>query len=162
MAALGEEGDISNICNFQWFEWCDFMDQGELFPMQKEALGKVLGPAKNCGNEMAQWILKSNSKIFPRRPLRHLRTEDLKNNLVEERKHLTFMENIRVNLGDSMSLPIKPFSEDEVEYTPYEDEDGAPHSIPENEAVDAAGKPLFQQSVMDILIQAEVLLPHIS
>ena len=70
------------------------------------------------------------------------------------------MENICVKLGDSMSFPIKPFSKDEVEYTPYEYEDGAPRSIPENEAVDAAGKPLFQQSVTDTLIQAEVLLPH--
>ena len=73
---------------------------------------------------MAQWILKSNSQIVPRRSLRHLRTEDLNKNLVEERKGLAFMENICVNLGDSMSLPIKMFSDDEVEYTPYEDEDG--------------------------------------
>ena len=70
---------------------------------------------------MAQWILKSNSQIVPRRSLRHLRTEELNNNLAEERKRLVFMENIRVKLGDSMSLPIKTFSKDEVEYTPYED-----------------------------------------
>ena len=70
------------------------------------------------------------------------------------------MENIRVKLDDSMSLPIKPFSKDEVEYTPYEYEDGAPQIIPENKAVDAEGKPLFQQLVTDTLIQAEVLLPH--
>ena len=91
MATLGEEGDISNLCNFQWFEWCYFRYQGKSFIMQKESLGKVLGPAKNCGNEMAQWILKSKSQIFPRRSLRHLRTEDLNNNLVEERKRLAFM-----------------------------------------------------------------------
>ena len=71
-----------------------------------------------------------------------------------------FIENICVNLGDSMSLPVKPFSKDEVEYTPYEDEDGAPCSIPENEAVDAEGKSLFQKFVTDTLIQVEVLLPH--
>ena len=109
---------------------------------------------------MAQWILKSNSQIVPRRSLRHLRTKELNKNLVEERKRLVFMDNIRVNLGDSMSLPINPFSEDYVEYTPYEDEDGAPRSIPENEAIDAAGKPLFQNSVTDTLIQVEVILPH--
>ena len=34
MATLGEEGDILNLCYFR--------DQGESFPMQKEALGKVL------------------------------------------------------------------------------------------------------------------------
>ena len=36
MATLGEEGDISNLCNFQWFEWCYFRDQGGSFPMQKK------------------------------------------------------------------------------------------------------------------------------
>ena len=58
-------------------------------------------------------------------------TEELNNNLVEERKLLVFMENIRVKLGDSIYLPINTFSKDKVEYTPYEDEDGAPFSIPE-------------------------------
>ena len=27
MVTLGEEGDISNLCYFQWFEWCYFRDQ---------------------------------------------------------------------------------------------------------------------------------------
>ena len=35
MATLGKEVDISNICNFQWFERCYFRDQGESFSMQK-------------------------------------------------------------------------------------------------------------------------------
>ena len=35
-----------------------------------------------------------------------------------------------------------------------------PRTIPENEAVDARGTPLFQQSVTDTLINAEVILPH--
>ena len=72
---------------------------------------------------MSQWILKSNSQIVSCRSLLHLRTEELNKNLVEERKRLAFMENICVNLGYSVYLPIKPFSEDEVEYTQYEDED---------------------------------------
>ena len=98
--------------------------------------------------------------MVPRRSLLHLRTKDLNNNLVEERKRLAIIENIHVNLFDPMYLPIKPFSEEEVEYTLYEYEDGSPLSIPENEAVDDAGKHLFQQSVTDTLIQAEVILPH--
>ena len=59
-----------------------------------------------------------------------------------------------------MSIPVKPFIKDKDEYTPYEDEDGTPRSIPEKEAVDATGKPLFQQLVEETLIQAEILLPH--
>ena len=30
------------------------------FPLQRETLGRVLGPAKGEGNEVAQWILKAN------------------------------------------------------------------------------------------------------
>ena len=70
------------------------------------------------------------------------------------------MENIGVKLGESMSFPIKPFSKDKFEYTPYEDEDGAHRNIPKNETVDAAGKSLFQQLVTDTLIQTDALLPH--
>ena len=64
MGTLGEEGDISNLCNFQWFEWFYFRDQGESFTVQKESLRRVLGTAKNCGNEMSQWILSQTHKLF--------------------------------------------------------------------------------------------------
>ena len=50
----GEEGDISNLCQFEWYEWCYYREQKEPFPHIKERLGRVLGPAKGEGNEMAQ------------------------------------------------------------------------------------------------------------
>ena len=55
----GEEGDISNLCQFEWYDWCYFRDQGEAFPFIPESLGRVLGPAKGEGNEMAQWGFKN-------------------------------------------------------------------------------------------------------
>ena len=66
----GDEGDISNLCQYAWYEWCYFRDQTAAFPNNKEVLGRVLGPARGPGNEMAQWILKANGRVVPRRSLR--------------------------------------------------------------------------------------------
>ena len=49
---------ISNLCQYGWYEWCYFRDQTTAFPNNKEVLGRVFGPARGAGNEMAQWILK--------------------------------------------------------------------------------------------------------
>ena len=45
----GEEGDISNLCKFGWYDWCHFRDHNS-FPMNREILGRVLGPARGEGN----------------------------------------------------------------------------------------------------------------
>ena len=57
---FGTEADISNLCQYGWYEWVYFRDVKTSFPYQKECLGRCLGPAKNEGNAMAQWILKAN------------------------------------------------------------------------------------------------------
>ena len=163
LATFGEEGDISNICDFKWFEWCYFRQQKAGFPLPSRELGRVLGPSKNAGNEMAQWVLQANGQIVPRRSLRNLKTEETNNNVTEERKREVFMNCIRAKLGDSMSLPSEPLNDevdDDYDFVPYEDDEEVPRTIPENEAVDARGKPILQQSVTDMLIHAEVLLPR--
>ena len=40
MATLGEMGDISNLCQFGWYEWIYFRQHTNKFPYQKEVLGK--------------------------------------------------------------------------------------------------------------------------
>ena len=45
---FGEQGDISNLCQFRWYDWCYF-----------------LGPAQGEGDELAQWVLKSNGNVVP-------------------------------------------------------------------------------------------------
>jgi hypothetical protein len=55
-ATFGEQGDISNICNFGWYQWVYYRTSGT-FPEAKERLGRVLGPAKNEGSEMSQHVL---------------------------------------------------------------------------------------------------------
>ena len=68
-ATLGVEGDISNLCQYSWYDWCYYCDHTAKFPHNQEVLGCVLGPARGEGNEMAQWVLKANGNVIPRRSL---------------------------------------------------------------------------------------------
>ena len=67
LATCCEEGDISNVCQFKWYEWAYAMDGYDKFPNHAQFLCRVIGPTKNDGNKMAQWCLKANGKIVPRR-----------------------------------------------------------------------------------------------
>ena len=64
-ATFGTEGDISNICNFGWYEWVYFWNGSSAFPFPTKILGRCLGPSKNEGNEMTQNVLIANGKIVP-------------------------------------------------------------------------------------------------
>ena len=61
----GEEGDISNLCQYAWYEWCYFCEHTSAFPTNREVLGRVLGPARGEGNVMCQWVLKANGRVVP-------------------------------------------------------------------------------------------------
>ena len=63
-ATFGESGDISNICTFAYYEWVYYRDQGN-FPQNKEQLGRVLGPIRNEGNEMAQAVVTHKATVVP-------------------------------------------------------------------------------------------------
>jgi hypothetical protein len=60
-ALTGEDGDISNLCQYKWYAWCYFREQKQRFLFNREVLGRVFGPAKGKGNEMAQWIMKAST-----------------------------------------------------------------------------------------------------
>jgi hypothetical protein len=159
-ATTGEEGDISNLCVFGWYEWCYYREQGSQFPYPKEQLGRVLGPAKNSGNEMAQWVLKSNGKIVPRRTLRKLKLEELQNNEVEAKKRELFTKAITAKYGDSIRSPPKELSPKDHDYIPYHDNEEEPIQMTESDPVDAQGVPICEQPFYDRLIHAEVGLPQ--
>ena len=164
-ATFGTEADISHLCQFGWYEWVYYRDQSASFPFPKECLGRCLGPAKNEGNAMAQWILNENGRVVVRRSIRRLTPHELSpSNEPEVAKREAFTISIRAILGDSMSAPVNPMSDDpcdDWDLEMYEDDvDGGAPSIPEADFVDAAGKPVLQQSFTDTLINAEVLLPH--
>ena len=172
-ATFGDEGDISNLCQFDWYQWCWYFDETSAlrFPFQKAALGRCLGPAENEGNEMSQWVLKQNGQVVPRRTLVPLTAEQLApSNEVEAKRRADYDADIRSKLGDCMKLPtiVEDSDEDEdpvveiddPDFRPYEDDETPPSVMPEADIVDNAGRPICQQSMTDLLVNAEVLLPQ--
>ena len=165
MATLNEMGDISNLCQFGWYEWVYFRQQKAQFPRQKSELGRCLGPTKNEGNEMCQWVLQQNGQVVPRRTLRRLKPEEISpTNVSEANKRAAFDAEIKKRLGDSIVKPpprrmrlMDPTNNFDYD---SDDELATANVVPAADAVDATGKPLNQQSVTDLLINAEVMLPN--
>ena len=109
-ALLGEHGDLSNIASYGWFEWVYYLEDRKAsvaqFPNQVAKLGRCLGPSKNYGNEMAQWILTESGNVVARRTIRRLTPHELSVTNEDERdKRRMFMERIRARHGDSLHLP---------------------------------------------------------
>ena len=65
-------------------------------------MAKFCHPVRGSGNEMAQWILKANGRVVPRRSLRPLKVDELHNS-VELKKREVFYELIQRTLGSPMT-----------------------------------------------------------
>ena len=155
-ALTGEEGDISNLCTFKWYEWCYYREQTNKFPFNQEVLGRVLGPAKGKGNEMAQWILKANGNVVPRQTVRPLNVAE-KNSDIELNKRKIFDSLIERRWGNPIMPPKTTPSYNPYEV--YEDDDEKPRIMPEiEESVDASGTLMNQQPAYDKMINAEIQL----
>ena len=141
----GDVGDISNLCQYAWYEWCYFRDQTAAFPNNKEVLGRVRGPARGAGNEMAQWILKANGRVVRRRSLRPLKVDEL-HSPVEIKEREVFDELIKRRWGS----PMTPSNTQQQEvFEKYEDHEQPEQPTLEVEnIVDSTGKLINQQQHM--------------
>ena len=75
-ATFGTQADISNLCLFGWYEWIYYRDQLAAYLFQKECLGRCLGPARNEGNLMANWILTQKGTMIPLWSICHLKVDE--------------------------------------------------------------------------------------
>ena len=159
---FGEQADISNFCHFGWYEWVYYRDQSASYPHQKECLGRCLGPAKNEGNVMANWILTQSGQVIPRRSIRRLTKYEIsESNEVEAAKRASFTSDITSKLGDSVKLPSAPLplqEDPDWNAEPYGDDESPMNEPFEADLVDAGGRPLMLHSLTDALINSEVLL----
>ena len=112
---MGEEGEISNICQFQFYEWCYYYDSANGFPQHCLVLGRVLGPSVGVGNKMAHRILKGNGRFVSRRSSRQLRTNEIYNNN-KEKKRKVFDELIELRWGSSLNFPMNSTKTKEQEF----------------------------------------------
>ena len=62
----GEETDISHICNLEWNEWVTFcrIRPEDAYPFPNGHFGRCLGPARNKGNLMSQYVLLESGKVI--------------------------------------------------------------------------------------------------
>ena len=161
-ATFGVQADISNICHFDWFDWCYFREESNVqFPFQKRKLGRILGPMKNQGNEMTQAVLTISGRVVPRRTCAPLTTAEI-HCPVERDKRKQFTDEIQKIFGDSMSVPTditKPSDLDLHDLT-SEDDENEPLSLSDDDPLTANGTSVFEKPITDLLIHAEVLLPQ--
>ena len=135
------------------------MDGADKFQNQAQFLCRFLGLTMNYGNEMAQWCLKANGKIVPRRSAVPLNTSQLNNN-EEILKRNVFTNFIRKRYGDSINFPPLPIKTEDLDFFPYEDggEKNTPRLIPDTEAVYSTGLPVLQQPVTYRILNNKVYL----
>ena len=150
----GTQADISNLCTYQWYQWIYYRDHG-VFPINKEKLGRVLGPLRNEGNEMAQAVLTSTGKVIPRRTLRRLRQDEI-TNPIEIEKRNRFDTLIKSKLGDSATFP--PYKAPISIYGP--DGNGDLNELDDGSDVDEESDDQLDQPMTDLIINSEVHLPQ--
>ena len=85
-AFTGEEGDISNLCQYKWYECCYYREEREQFSFNPEILGRVLGPGTGAGNEMSQWVLKAKDNVSPHQSTRPLHVDKLHSKTEEKKR----------------------------------------------------------------------------
>ena len=61
----GDEGDISNLCQYAWYEWRYFRDQTVAFPDNKEVLGRVLGPEEEQAMKWTNGYSRQMAELYP-------------------------------------------------------------------------------------------------
>ena len=134
--------------------------------INREVLGRVLGPAQGEGNEMAQWVIKANGKVVPRRSLQPLTIAE-KHNIVENKKRDVFDALIERRMGTSINPPTPedrdPTTEDPTNEIDLEDDDekNGPGESPNHEDIlDSMGRILEQQPAFDKIINAEVMIQN--
>lgn len=139
------EPDISNLCQFKFYDWCYYREETAKFPFPSQVLGRVLGPSDGVGNEMAVWIIRVDGRIISRQTARPL-TDDEVNSPLEIARRKAFDEAIKRKLGDSIHLPEKSNEASEWLYL--------------GDVGDGLEIPDTDNESYDLLVNSEVILPH--
>ena len=126
-ATTGETKDISDISKFGFFQWVMYYNKNTSYPQGRWCLGRALGPTKNVGNKMCQWILKTNGEIVARRTVHHLNAGEEVNPAFEAEKS-EMMTYIYQRYGSPFRhknvQPRRQQHDDFVPYEPVYDDEG--------------------------------------
>ena len=94
----GETTNITQLCEFGWYDWVYFHDNAVTYPDDKWVLGQWLGPSIGVGPALCAKLLKGNGQRVYRSSYQHL-MEDEVNNPEEVKKRDDFDRQIEIKLG---------------------------------------------------------------
>ena len=89
MVMNGETTNITQLCEFGWYDWVYFHDNAVTYPDDKWVLGSWLGPSIGVGPMLCAKLLKGNGQRVYRLSYRHV-TEDEVNYPEEVKKRDDF------------------------------------------------------------------------
>ena len=149
----GQTADISQLCEFAWYDWVKFRESTAPFPEDQEVLGRYLGPSMDCGPAMTAQILKQNGQVEFRSTYRPLTPSELVSEL-EIKARAAFDAAIESKLGEAIKSSELPADAITPEFELYSDESGETHQhAPEADAA-------TPDTGADHYLNAEVLLPR--
>ena len=104
---LGETSNISQFCEFAFYDWIMFHDQQVAFPDDNSVLGRYLGPAINVGPALTAKILKANGEVVYQLTY-HVLTDGERTNVAHVLRRVKFNHNIQGKFGPKTSLDDFP------------------------------------------------------
>ena len=75
----GTTADISQICEYEWYEWVMFRGSPHQYPTDTMILGRYLGPSIDVGSAMIAKILKGNGEVMCQSTLHGLTPAKMEN-----------------------------------------------------------------------------------
>ena len=72
-----QTADISNICEYEWYELVMFLDKVTSYPEVRRTLDRYIGPVIDVGSSLCYNILKADGNISCRNPVRSLTMKEL-------------------------------------------------------------------------------------
>ena len=157
----GNTADISNICEYEWYQWVMYIDSACSYPDDKWVLGRYLGPAIDTGSMMTSKILRHTGNHVCRSTIRPLREDELTNPAqIKQREQWDQL------LHDKLGQPATAADFDDEDLTPSHDfyltDDIKMQGSPDDllaAVPDPEDLPLPTPEADDNLVGASVMLP---
>lgn len=164
--SVGEEGDISHLCVFDFFSFVMYQDQTQTFPDEKWCLGICLGLADKYGNVMLQWVLTLNMIPVIHKTVRVLSEEEKATPGIINWK-AKMLQNAYKRFGKCLPLCSNPSKNLQSEYLELYWEALTKGSKENKLAIPAScSNPVLEndavESPINMLINAEVMLPSVN
>ena len=116
----GQTGDISSLCEFEWFKWLMFFQPKETYPDNKMFIGRWLGPAIDVGTAMTYKILSPDGGYVCRSTLRSW-TSNEEDKPIRMDEHVSFMKQLNSCIGHAAKFSDFPLNDPTPEFEYYAD-----------------------------------------